>query len=105
MIADAVAKVTKGEDGVLSWDQAKRRDKIIQANIRELDLLERQNVLVEVDAFRPWIREKLGIIRSRMLVIRTQVKGLSEEQGRQMEDAVNDALAECSQGDLVLRGD
>ena len=74
MIADAVDKVTKGEDGGLSWDQAKRRDKIIQANIRELDLLERQNVLVEVDAFRPWLREKLGIIRSRMLVIRSQVR-------------------------------
>ena len=105
MIEDAVKKVTKGEDGGLSWDQAKRRDKIIQANIRELDLLERQNVLVEVEAFRPWICEKLGIIRSRMLVIRTQVKGLSEEQTIQLEDAVNDALADCAQGDLVLHGD
>ena len=105
MIEDAVKKVTKGEDGGLSWDQAKRRDKIIQANIRELDLLERQNVLVEIEAFRPWIREKLGIIRSRMLVVRSQVRGLSKEQALRLEDAVNDAWGDCGQGDLVLHGD
>jgi phage terminase Nu1 subunit (DNA packaging protein) len=101
MISQAVKKAVgdgKGSKatGRLSFEEAKRKDKEVQSSIRELDLMKRQGELVDVEDVRPVLREVFANVRSRLLSVPSQITGLTVMQQRDLQDAINDALADLS---------
>lgn len=95
VVRDALERAGLGQ-GELSYEVARRREKDAQAKLRELDLQERQGIVVNIESIRPRIRDAFTNTRSRMLAVSSQVIGLTHQQQRQLEDAINDALAELS---------
>lgn len=108
MIADAVRRAGHGRpaggEASMSLDEAKRKDKEVQANIRELELLKLQNEQVDVEDARKVMREVFAVTRSRLMSVSTQVAGLSHNQQSDLEEAMNDALAELSEGRIFNFG-
>jgi hypothetical protein len=102
MLEDAVRKAGHSRpsagDGTMSLDEAKRKDKEVQANIRELDLLKLQGEQVDIEDARKVLREVFAVTRSRLMSVPAQVAGLSNNQQTDLEEAMNDALAELSEG-------
>lgn len=98
MIEDACKRLKGSSDEGMSYEDAKRKDKEVQANMREMELLKKQAQLVDIEDVRPFLREVFATTRSRFLSIVSQVIGLSHNQKRDLEDAVNDALADLSEG-------
>lgn len=97
MIDDACKRVKPSDEG-MTFEDAKRKDKEVQANMREMEMLKLQGSLVDIEDVRPFLREVFATTRSRLFATLSQVMGLTHQQKREFEDALNDALTDLSEG-------
>ncbi len=75
---------------------AQLRDKEAQTRLRELQIAQREGSLIPVDTVVAFVGKKFGDARSRMLAVRSQVVGLTDEQKEQLDAAIRDAMEDVS---------
>lgn len=98
MVADAVRKATGDPTTTgMTFEQAKRKDKEVQAAVREVELLKMQGELVDINDIRGVLRESFATVRQRMLSVPSQITGMDAHQTRDLGDAINDALTDISE--------
>src|SRR5262245_50421826 len=90
-----VAEVTDEPDAG-SFTIAKLRDKESQTRLRDLQIAKLEGELVPIADVEHWAAEKYGVVRSRILVVGSQVPDLTDNQKDALRAAISDALADLS---------
>lgn len=92
MIADAVKRARGSLDPEFgfNYEVAKGKDKAIRAELREMELKQRQGRMVDGEDARAVVRGALAVARERLLAIR--VDGLSPENQQLLSRILADAV-------------
>jgi hypothetical protein len=70
--------------------------KPIHSRLRELEIAEREGVLIPVDDVVKWAGENYGVVRSRLFAMESQMADLTDNQRQTFRALLNDALSEIT---------